>query len=63
MLTLTLRPLWPRGRSPRYLLDLRLGETRGWVKPKAGLDDIEELKFLTLPGLELRPLGRPARRQ
>jgi hypothetical protein len=28
------------------------------VGPRAGLDDIEKRKFLTLPGLELRPLGR-----
>jgi hypothetical protein len=33
------------------------------VDPRAGLDDVEERKFLTLPGLELRPLGRPARIQ
>jgi hypothetical protein len=26
----------------------------------AGLDDLEKRKFLTLPGLDLRPLGRPA---
>jgi hypothetical protein len=25
--------------------------------------DVEKKKFLTLPGLELRPLGRPARSQ
>jgi hypothetical protein len=25
------------------------------------MDDVEKTKFLTLPGLELRPLGRPAR--
>jgi hypothetical protein len=30
------------------------------VDPRAGLDDVEKRKFLTLPGLELRPLGRPA---
>jgi hypothetical protein len=36
---------------------------RGWVRPRAGLGDMERLKFLTLPGLELRPLGRPARSQ
>jgi hypothetical protein len=30
---------------------------------RAGLDDVEKRKFLTLPGLELRPLGRPARSQ
>jgi hypothetical protein len=28
---------------------------------RAGLDDLENRKFLTIPGLELRPLGRPAR--
>jgi hypothetical protein len=32
------------------------------VDPRAGLDDVEE-KFLTLPGLEIRPLSRPARSQ
>jgi hypothetical protein len=34
----------------------------GWVGPRAGLDDLEKRKFLTLPGLELRPLGRQVRR-
>jgi hypothetical protein len=33
------------------------------VDPGPGLDDVEERKFLTLPGIELRPLGRPARSQ
>jgi hypothetical protein len=33
------------------------------VDPRAGLDDVEKRKFLTLPGLELPPLGRPARSQ
>jgi hypothetical protein len=28
---------------------------------RAGLDEVEKRKFLTLPGLELRSLGRPAR--
>jgi hypothetical protein len=32
----------------------------GWVGPRADLDDVEKRKFLTLPGSELRPLGRPA---
>jgi hypothetical protein len=32
------------------------------VGPRAGLDDVEKRKFFTLPGLELRPLGRPASR-
>jgi hypothetical protein len=35
----------------------------GWVDPRASLDDVEKRKFLTLPGLELRPLDRPARSQ
>jgi hypothetical protein len=35
--------------------------TGGWVGPIAGLDDVE--KILTLPGLELRLLDRPARSQ
>jgi hypothetical protein len=34
----------------------------GWVYPPAGLDDVEKRKC-TPPGLELRPLGRPARSQ
>jgi hypothetical protein len=32
----------------------------GWANPGADLDDLEKRKFLTLPGLELRQLGRPA---
>jgi hypothetical protein len=32
-----------------------------WVDLRAGLGDLEKRKFLTAPGLELRPLGRPAR--
>jgi hypothetical protein len=35
----------------------------GWVDPRTGLDDVEKRKFVTLPGLELRPLGRPTRSQ
>jgi hypothetical protein len=30
---------------------------------RAGLDDVEKRKFFTLPGLKLRPLGRPTRSQ
>jgi hypothetical protein len=33
------------------------------VSPRAGLEDMEKRKFLTLLGLELRFLGRPARSQ
>jgi hypothetical protein len=34
----------------------------GWVDPGADLDDVEKRKLVTLSGLKLRPLGRPARR-
>jgi hypothetical protein len=35
----------------------------GWVSPRDGLDYMEKWKFLTTPGLELRPLGRPPHSQ
>jgi hypothetical protein len=35
----------------------------GWMGPRAGLEQVEKRKFLTLPELELRPLGRPASSQ
>jgi hypothetical protein len=43
----------PGKRARRYPMN--------WVNPRASLDDMEKLKFLTLPGLEHRPFGRPAR--
>jgi hypothetical protein len=33
------------------------------VDPRAGLHEVEKSKFLTLSGLELRPLDRPGRSQ
>jgi hypothetical protein len=33
------------------------------VDPRAGPDDVEKRTFLTPQGLELRPLGHPARSQ
>jgi hypothetical protein len=45
------------GERDRYLVDRRLGGPQS----RSGRD--EEKKILILPGLELRPLGRPARRQ
>jgi hypothetical protein len=33
------------------------------VDPRAGLDNLEKRKFLTLLGLELRPLSCPGRSQ
>jgi hypothetical protein len=32
----------------------------GWMGPRTGLDDVQNRKLLILPGLELRPLARPA---
>jgi hypothetical protein len=45
--TSPLRLLYPRRKGLRYHW---IG---GWVGPKAGLDDVEKRKFLSLPGLEL----------
>jgi hypothetical protein len=36
--------------------------TGGWVSPRAGLDDVEGRRILSLSGLELQPRGRGARR-
>jgi hypothetical protein len=35
----------------------------GLVDPRAGLDDVQKRNFLTLPGFELQPFGRPTRSQ
>jgi hypothetical protein len=35
----------------------------GWVDPRAGMDDVVMRKIVTLPGLKVRTLDRPARRQ
>jgi hypothetical protein len=35
----------------------------GWVGPRAGVDNVEKRHFLTLSGLELRLIDRPARSQ
>jgi hypothetical protein len=55
---------WSTSRPGRFAPWERAPGTHwigGWVDLRAGLDDVEKRKFLTLPGLELRPLGRPAR--
>jgi hypothetical protein len=41
----------PRGNSHRY------------ADPRSGLEDVEKRKFLALPGLEIKSLGRLARNQ
>jgi hypothetical protein len=53
----TTQPLFPLGNTPGTPW---IG---GRVDPTTGLDDVENRKFSTLSGLELRPLGRPSRSQ
>jgi hypothetical protein len=55
---------WSVSRLDRFTSGERAPSThwiRVWVGPSTGLDDVEKRKFLPLPGLELRPFGRPAR--
>jgi hypothetical protein len=57
---------WSASRPGRFTPGERVTGTHWigrWVDPMAGFDDVEKRKFLTLPGLELRHLGRPARSQ
>jgi hypothetical protein len=57
---------WSASRPGRFIRGERAAGTHwigGWVGPSVGLDDLEKRQFLTLPGLELRPLGHLARRQ
>jgi hypothetical protein len=57
---------WPASRPGRFTPG-EIAPSAHWiggsVGPRTGLDDVEKRKFLTLPGLELRTLGRPARSQ
>jgi hypothetical protein len=57
VISFTPRTLYPRERAPGIHC---IG---GWVDPRAGLNYMENWKFLTLLRLELRPLCRPARSQ
>jgi hypothetical protein len=55
---------WFTSRPGRFTSGERAPGTHwigGWVDLRAGLDDLEKRKFLTLPGLELRSLCRSAR--
>jgi hypothetical protein len=57
---------WSASRPGRFTPEERAYGTHwigGWVGPRASLDDVKKRKFLTLPGLELRPLDRPPRSQ
>jgi hypothetical protein len=57
---------WSTSRPGRFTPGERAPGTLwigGWVDPRTGLDDGEKRQFLSLSGLELRPLDRPARSQ
>jgi hypothetical protein len=57
---------WSASRSCRFIPVERVPAIHwigDWVGPRVGLNVVEKRKFLTLPGLELRPLGRSARSQ
>jgi hypothetical protein len=66
LISALIRGEWSASRPDRFTPGERAPGTHwigGWVNPRPGLDDVEKRKFLSLPGLELRPLGRPARTQ
>jgi hypothetical protein len=53
---------WSASRLARYSPGDEVPGTHSigdWVDPRTGLDDVEERKFLTLPGLKLRHLRCP----
>jgi hypothetical protein len=55
---------WLASRSCRFTSGERTADILWigcWVDLRTGLDDVDKRKFLALPGLELRPLSRPAR--
>jgi hypothetical protein len=57
---------WSTLRPSHFNLGVRALGTHWlgyWMDRRAGLDNVEKRKFLTLPVLELRPLFRPARSQ
>jgi hypothetical protein len=49
---------WSDSRPGRFTRGERTSGAHwigGWVDPRAGLDEVEKRKLLTLPGRELRP--------
>jgi hypothetical protein len=55
---------WSASRPGRFTARERAPSIHwigGWVEPRAGLDDAENRKFLTLSILEFRPFSREAR--
>jgi hypothetical protein len=54
VVSFTPQPLYLRGKSPSTHC------VGGRLESRDGLDDVKKRRVLTLLGLELRPLGRPA---
>jgi hypothetical protein len=57
---------WWVSRLGRFNPEVKAPNTRrieSWVGHSVSMDDMEEKKFLTLPGFEFWSLGRPARSQ
>jgi hypothetical protein len=57
---------WSAWRHGRFTPEKRARRTYwigGWMGPGTGLDEVEKRKFLTLLGLELRSICRPAHSQ
>jgi hypothetical protein len=60
VVSFTRRPLYPPPPRVRTSGTYWIG---GWEGPRAALNGVEKRKFLTLLGLELRPISRPASSQ
>jgi hypothetical protein len=58
VVSFTLLTLYRWGKNPPVFI----GEDAGWA-PEPVWYDVEKRKFLTLPELEHRPLGRPVKLQ
>jgi hypothetical protein len=57
---------WSVSRRDRFTTGERAPGARwmgSWMGPRTSLDNVERRKTLPLSGLELRPLGHPARSQ
>jgi hypothetical protein len=57
---------WSASRPGRFTPEERASGTHwigGWVDPRTDMDDMENRKFLTLPGLELQSLSCAAHSQ
>jgi hypothetical protein len=57
---------WSASRHSRFTPGERAQGTHwigSWVGSRAGLDNVKKRKFLTLPELELQPLGHPVHSQ